>query len=162
VELDGHVSIERDRVPEKEEEEQLGQEGLESDEEQEEEEGQEGGSLELLSLPPRFFRIVETPPTRSILTILLDVVTGSVQVLSLSRMAPGCQPAFDSVGGVREGTRTRTLSHLASAATTELRQAQHVPPHPALMHLELTNDAVLTGRSLSRLVNPALPLAIVI
>lgn len=100
-------------------------------------------------------RHAESAPTRTKLVFLLDVLTGSVRVLSLGKVPPQDQPAFDTRLG-------RSLAQLTSRVVTALRTASHAPQHPAVCSRELTNDTVLTGRSLPRLVNPAMPLAIVL
>lgn len=137
---------------------------------------------------PLRWSVTETPPTRSKLVLLLDVITGTVKVISLSKMAPNCQPAFDtttatagtSAAGRRNGSTAsghggrgggaaaaagggvRTIATLTSQVVTSMRSTLHIPPHPSMAPLELTNDAVITGRSLPRLVNPVLPTALVI
>lgn len=108
------------------------------------------------SISPRV-RISEAPLIRSKVIYVIDLLspTGSVRVLSVNRMPPQYQPAFDRSTG-------RSLTSLTSHITTSLRQQNYIPSHPLQYPRELNNDPVLTGKSLSHIINPELPIAIVI
>lgn len=100
--------------------------------------------------------VADTPLVRSKLVCGLDRVTGAAKVVSLAKLPPGVQPAFDGCG-----SQARTLSQLTSGVVNQLRQALQTPVAPHFVVRELTNDAVLAGKSLRQLVNPYLPVAFV-
>jgi hypothetical protein len=83
---------------------------------------------------------------------------GGVRLLSLARAHPSLQPGLD--GGAR------TLEDVARAVAARLRAAAAAGPWggavPAYACVaELTNDALLLGRSQRVLVSAALPTAVV-
>jgi hypothetical protein len=106
------------------------------------------------------------PLVRTKLLVGVDAVTGAARVVTVAKMAPAFQPAFDATTSVTgaslaSGSAGRTLSQLTSATVTQLRQGLSVPLSIAHAPRELNNDAVIVGRSLERLLNPALPVALV-
>jgi len=101
----------------------------------------------------RVMVVREAAPTRSKITFFLDVLTGDARVLTLMRVPPSLQPGFDN-------DATSVISSITADLVTKQRSQMYIPPHPSAEPVELNNNAFLAGRSLSRLVNPRLPIAI--
>jgi hypothetical protein len=80
-------------------------------------------------------------------------LTGDARVLTLMRVSPSLQPGFDN-------DATSVISSITADLVTKQRLQMYIPPHPSAEPVELNNNAFLAGRSLSRLVNPRLPIAI--
>ena len=96
----------------------------------------------------------ETAPTRSKLTFLLDVITGNCRVLSLARVPQSQQPGFDN-------DSNSIISSIAADHVTKQRTQLWIPQHICAEPVELSNAAFLAGKSLTRLVNPKLPIALI-
>jgi len=101
------------------------------------------------------------PTVRAQLALVVRVCTGSASVLSHELLAPHLQPALDSAG-LHKGGSLRTLSSITSAAVNELRARGGLLGGSTVLPRELTNDAVLAGASLTRLISPAGHVAIVL
>jgi len=102
-------------------------------------------------------------PVRSQLQLCLDLTTGGVRVLRLSKLPPHQQPAFDAAQRGKTGAPSLVLPALTSALVRDLR-ATLVPPTTLAARLsrELSNDALLAGVSLTRLAHPWMPLVVVL
>jgi hypothetical protein len=108
---------------------------------------------------------VEAPAIRSQLILLVDVETASLKVVSLAKLPSKLQPAFDAISGRLSGITSQIVTQMRVTTSTPAPSAAAVvmgeAPAFAAVPLELTNDAVLANRSLSQLLNPIWPLAIV-
>lgn len=111
-------------------------------------------SVDSFGSSKRVVVVREAAPTRSKITVLLDVLTGNARVLSLVRVSPSLQPGFDN-------DSTSVISSITADLVTKQRLQMFVPPHPSADPVELNNNALLIGKSLSRLVNPRLPIALI-
>jgi len=111
-------------------------------------------SIDSFGSSKRVVVVREAAPTRSKITVLLDVLTGNARVLSLVRVPPSLQPGFDN-------DSTSVISSITADLVTKQRLQMFVPPHPSADPVELNNNALLVGKSLSRLVNPRLPIALI-
>ena len=110
------------------------------------------------------------PTVRCMLFASINVCSGSVRVIRLSKCAPAMQPGFDSSRSLPRGKPGHGFGGGLTGVTTALVADVRRSFLPAVGHArqglqlarELNNDTVLTGESLHALVHPSYPLALVV
>ena len=96
-----------------------------------------------------------TSPVRTRLLLFYDLHTGAVRVVSCVKAQPLLQPGFDNQNG-------RTLASVTEGSLKFFREEGVYAGNPSGGVCVASNEPLLNGKSLSRIVSPSLPTAIVL